>query len=176
MTVFGYARKDYPTPLVTQMNRLLSYKCDTVFVESSSFDEDSELKQLLSELGEGDLIVVEKLMVFGKGIDKLANLFELLLSRNCHLLAIDGSVDTRRDTTFFTQTIALANFEKAYRSNVTKQRLAKSKRSGVQLGRPMIDKATIKQIKVLHQHSKLSMRDIAVKCNVSLGSVHKYIH
>ncbi|WP_314067968.1 recombinase family protein [uncultured Vagococcus sp.] len=176
MTVYGYARKDYPSQMATQIKLLLDYKCEKLFVEQYAFEEDKELQLLLTELEKDDIIVVESIVVFGKNLEGMGQILEIVSSKKAHLISINEKLDTGQTYSFVDNFNLVYHVNASYRSEHIKQRLAKSKHDGRQLGRPAINKKKIEEIRHLHDERKMSLRDIAVCCGVSLGTVHKYVH
>lgn len=69
----------------------------------------------------------------------------------------------------------LVTHEKRSKSIQAKAALQRARENGSVLGRPQLSKAVIEKIIYLSKHQKKSMREIAKLCNVSVGSVHKYI-
>ncbi|WP_314060952.1 recombinase family protein [uncultured Vagococcus sp.] len=175
MTVFGYARKDYPSQIAIQLNKLMTYNCEKVFVENQSFNEESELKEVLGELRQKDVLVVDSLAVFGKRIKKLTELLKMLEKRQIRLISVTEALDTMEPWSFATTAEVLCSVDSECQSQYTKERLAISKSNGQHLGRPTIKRQTIEEIQRLHHQHKLNYREISLACGVSLGSVHKYI-
>lgn len=68
----------------------------------------------------------------------------------------------------------IGNFEKRGISNRVRRGLKRSKERGVLIGRPSLEPETIKKIRRLKNDEKKTVREVAVLCNVSVGSVHKY--
>lgn len=79
------------------------------------------------------------------------------------------------DEEYFTYLLFVARNEK----KVTKVRAEKSiqaaKELGEKIGRPRISEETILEIKNLHHYQKRTIREIAALCDVSIGTVHKYV-
>lgn len=175
MTVFGYARKDYPGPILKQLTTLMTYDCDQVFVENQSFDEETELQQLLNDIQEGDSLVVASLAVFGRRLKGLTALLTLLDNQNIRLISVGEELDSLSDYSVYALAQVLYQTDAECQSQYTKERLAVSKSLGKSLGRPTISQETIDRIVDLHLQHKLNYREISEQCGVSLGSVHKYI-
>lgn len=175
MTVFGYARKNYPCQIALQLNDLMSYGCNTIFVENQTFDEIHELELLMLDAKEEDILVVASLEVFGMNLGRLTEFMNKLIEKNIRLISIKESLDSDVTYNFFTVSLILSNANRARQSEYTKQRLAVSRSLGKSLGRPAIDEVTIGKIQTLYHEHKMSYRDIAEACEISLGTVHKYV-
>lgn len=68
----------------------------------------------------------------------------------------------------------IGNFEKNSVNNRIRRRVKRSKEQGILIGRPSLEPEIIKKIRRLKNDEKKSVREVAVLCNVSVGSVHKY--
>ncbi|NKC68532.1 helix-turn-helix domain-containing protein [Vagococcus fluvialis] len=68
----------------------------------------------------------------------------------------------------------LANSERKIIANRSKLIVKDNKRKGITVGRPKISEETIEKIYKLYS-DKRTIRYIAEQCNVSIGTVHKYI-
>lgn len=175
MTVFGYARKGYPSEITTQINQLMCHTCDKIFVENMNFDEDDEQKKLINELLPEDVVVVASLVVFGKTLRELTVLFEILFDKNIRVISLEDQIDSHHHYSFREIALALCEVDSKFKSQNTKQRLAISKRLGKSLGRPTISDEKIEKIQRLHRQQRMSYREISECCQVSIGSVHKYL-
>lgn len=175
MTVFGYARKDYPSEITTQINQLMAYRCDKIFVENKSFDEHEEQQQLLNELLPMDVIVVVSLVVFGKTLRELTAFLDGLFQNDIRVISLEDKVDLDSQYSFTEVALALCEIDSKYKSQYTKQRLAISKSLGKSLGRPTISEDKIEEIQRLYHNQRMSYREISDCCQVSIGSVHKYL-
>ncbi|WP_314065614.1 recombinase family protein [uncultured Vagococcus sp.] len=175
MTVFGYARKGYPSEITTQINQLMCYACDKIFVENMNFDEDEEQKKLVSELLPEDVVVVVSLAVFGKTLRELTVFFDVLFDKKIRVISLEDKIDSHHHYSFREIAIALSEVDSKFKSQNTKQRLAISKSLGKSLGRPTISDEKIEKIQQLHRQKRMSYREISDFCQVSIGSVHKYL-
>lgn len=175
MTVFGYARKDYPSQIAIQLHTLMTYDCEKIYVENHSFDEEIEWGQMLVELKKGDTLVVDSLTVFGKRLKALTDLLTRLKDQGIRLISVNESLNSDDHYSFIDIASILWRVDSDCQSQYTKERLAHIKSTGKHLGRPTINQQTIDQIIQLHHQHKLNYREISEQCGVSLGSVHKYI-
>lgn len=175
MAIFGYARKGYPSEITIQINRLMVYECDKIFVENQNFNIDEEQDAMFQELLPMDVIVVVNLAVFGKTLRELTALLDDLFKKKIRLISLDDKIDSKKRYSFIDVALALCEVDSNYKSQYTKQRLAVSKSLGKSLGRPTISEAKIEEIKRLYHHQRMSYREISSCCQVSIGSVHKYL-
>ncbi len=61
----GYIREAHPWSIATQAKILVDYECQAYWVERSSYEDQTEWSQLMSEIRPGDEVVVSSLLVFG---------------------------------------------------------------------------------------------------------------
>lgn len=176
MTVFGYVRKDYPSETSIQMKKLMELECEDFFIEKTPFNIDAELKAMLKSLKEDDVLIMASLASFGKGINDLKLIMDDIHQKNIRLICLEEDIDTSKEYSFIEILNIISFLDKEVRSEKVKQALVDVKNSGKQLGRPTIDEETVQQIKKLHTEYRLSLRDIASQCGVSIGTVHKYVH
>ncbi|MBP1042767.1 recombinase family protein [Vagococcus sp. BWB3-3] len=176
MTKYGYVRKGFPTSEKDQLTGILSYGCDEVFLEAHSLMEFRELDILLSVLKMGDVLVVTNLKVFGKKFQGLRSLIDLCRDKQVQLISLEDQLDSNKAYDFFDLLDLLGRIDFACRSERTKQQIQLSREIGQTIGRPAIDKKKIERIYYLYHDKKWAMRKIATECDVSLGSVYKYIH
>lgn len=176
MTVFGYVRKDYPSETSIQMKKLMELECEDFFIEKTPFNIDTELKAMLKSLKENDILIIASLASFGKGINDLKIIIDDIQRKKIRLVCLEEEIDTSKKYSFIEILNMINSLDKEVRSEKVKQALVDVKNSGKQLGRPTIDEETVQQIKKLHTEYRLSLRDIASQCGVSIGTVHKYVH
>lgn len=175
MTTYGYIRKKVPSETTKQLQEVMRFDCEDIYIEEESLEIDTELEKMLNRLESHDTLIVESVCSFGKSSNELNHIFERLFSKNIHLISRQESLDTHDSCCFYELTQLIFKVNKECSSRVVKQRIALSKEKGHTFGRPPLNHQTIKEIKSLYRCNKLSMRAIAEKCNVSLGTVHKYV-
>lgn len=168
MTVYGYIREKYPVPITEQLKALSSYKCDKLYAEHGELTRDSELKELMHEIKEEDVLVIYSFQSLGKTLKGLLQLLESIAERNIRLLSIEDHVDFQQDNSVLTLVQTLYTVELDLRRGYRRA-------SPDMVGRPRIDLDKVEKIRNLHKN-KMSMRRIADECDVSLGTVWKYLH
>lgn len=178
MTVYGYTRRDYPCSVVEQIELLRTFNCDNLFIEESLFEDDSELTKLVAGLHEADTVVVADFQVFGKGLKQLGDLFLLFQEKQIRFISINDHLDTSstEGQLFYSYFQLILKEEKMYQRQSMQQSIELARQNGRTIGRPTVSPDVIEQIKQLHTSQRLSLRDIASQCGVSLGTVHKYVH
>lgn len=176
MTTYGYVRKGFPTSEKEQLAEILSFGCDEVFLEAHSLLEFRELDALLSVLKMGDVLVVTNLKVFGKKFQDFKAIMDICHDKQVQLISLGDQLDSQAVYGFYDLMMVLGSADFACRSERTKQQIQLSREYGQTIGRPTIDKRKVEQIYYLYHDKKWAMRKIAAECDVSLGSVYKYIH
>lgn len=175
MAIYGYIRKQTPSNTVMQLHNLMAFDCDDIFIEEETLDNHKELEKLLLQLNNEDVLVVENISSFGKVANELNDLFNSLFNKSVRLISREDALDSDNTYSFYQLLQVMTSINKECSSRMMKERIAVSREKGLRFGRPPLDEAKIDEIKQLYHHDKLSMRDIVSKCQVSLGTVHKYV-
>lgn len=178
MKYYGYSRNDFPRPILEQLKILEAYNIEDLWIESSNLNCDEELKKLLDILSLVDMeksIVVSDLAVFGKILSQLLPILEIMEESNIYLISINDQINTKYDKCFFQVCKNLQKANHDVRKEVASQVILKKKQAGILLGRPKISNEKIEEMHNLYKQ-KYNYREISEKCNISLGSVYKYIN
>jgi len=176
MTVFGYIRINYPIDTLNQVKQLKEFNCIEFYVEKTSFYYEVELNKLISRLKKNDTIVIISLSSLGKNTKGIKYILNEIHNKKCYLISIKDKIDTKKNYSLLSIVNLLDELDRNIRSEQVKQSLVKLKKDGKKLGRPKIDQKTINQISLLYNENRLNLREISIRCNVSLGTVHKYIN
>ncbi|MBP1040128.1 recombinase family protein [Vagococcus sp. BWB3-3] len=176
MAIYGYVRKGFPMNESTQLAHILTYNCDELFIEGALIQEETEWSLLVDKLVEEDTLVVMSLKAFGKNLAQLSEVVAQLRELRIRLISIEDQLDTHVDTSFYETLGLVATTVSECKSVRIRQQIRLAREIGKNIGRPTLDEETIKQIGSLYHDQKWSMRRIATECDVSLGSVYKYIH
>ncbi|MGX6962260.1 helix-turn-helix domain-containing protein [Vagococcus xieshaowenii] len=139
---------------------------DVLTVEDLS--DKSELSKLLIEMqGESFLYVLsfESLRI---STAQMSKLFDLLDAAHVELVFLNETTDF----SMYLRKICQAEIKSiTYR---TKKGIDNARTQGVVGGRPKTPKKTQEKIRELYYSRKLSLKQIAEKCNVSIATVYKY--
>ena len=155
----------------------MEYHCDDLFIENPDLTADKELVMLIDQLSVGDVLVVSSLLALGKSISELQEIMSSITLKGAKLISIKEKIDTEHGQGYSFQEVLklLDTMNKEVASKKIKQQLMKLRDGGKQLGRPSVDQDTIDMIKFLRDSHHLNLRQIAEKCDVSIGTVHKYV-
>lgn len=180
MTRFGYASKDYPGKEypreITQQVKYLSLsKCEYIYIEDYGFEKTRELNELLANLKEKDTLIVHDLQVLGKKKAQLDRLLFELNKKRIQLMSQFKTFDMADDGHFYNVTHQLYDVAKTCERESIKKKLLITQNNGTILGRPKVDIEVRKKIQTLYNTGKWTMREIALFCDVSLGTVFKYV-
>ncbi|MBP1042337.1 recombinase family protein [Vagococcus sp. BWB3-3] len=174
MAIYGYIRKEFPTRTVEQLALLATYDCTDVYIDTEELTEDKELNRLLATLGPQDTLVIPSLAVFGKKLKTLGEIMAHLWELSVRLISLGEELDTRHSPYVYQMYGVVAQTEQACQKKISKQAMERVRAKGGVIGRPAISQETIEKIQTL-AHQKYSLRQISEVCDVSLGSVHKYV-
>ncbi|HDX9577676.1 TPA: recombinase family protein [Bacillus pseudomycoides] len=137
----GYARvSSSDQNLDTQIEALQQYGVDIIYQEKVSgvSQKRPKLEELLSDLQEGDTVVVARMDRLARSLKHMLELVEDLERRSVHLVSLDYNFDTRTATgkMLFHIIGAVAEWERELLKEKQKAGLDIAKKKGVQLGRP----------------------------------------
>ncbi|MGG2134758.1 recombinase family protein [Bacillus sp. S2(2024)] len=137
----GYARvSSSDQNLDTQIEALQQHGVDIIYQEKVSgiSQKRPKLEELLSDLQEGDTVVVARMDRLARSLKHMLELVEDLERRNVHLVSLDYNFDTRTATgkMLFHIIGAVAEWERELLKEKQKAGLDIAKKKGVQLGRP----------------------------------------
>lgn len=159
--------------LEVQKKALERFEPDELFAEQVSGRKEKrvELEKALSNLSDGDTLLIYNLSRLGRSSKQLVNLMSELNEKGVYLKSIQENVDTRtpQGRLFYTLLAAIAEFEGECISQRTREALANSDK---QLGRPKLKKSIEKKILSLYENPKLSIKEIAKKCGVCEKTVY----
>lgn len=179
MAVYAYVRKEFPVETIKQLQLILTHNCDNVFVEEQLFSKEEELKKMLELLQPKDTVVIFSLLVFGKSQQELVPILTFFLNSDVRLVSISDRIDSENQPDFYSQLIRFAKFEQTIVTYQLKekgqQELEIATDEELEWGRPTITSEKIKRIQFLYQNRNVTFREIAADCEVSLGTVHKYV-
>lgn len=147
MASYGYVRistKQQDLPL--QIAALLKSGVDaekiyTDMITGSNADRTS-LKELLSLVEKGDVIVVKKLDRLGNSLSQVTNLVNDLAAKGVDIKAIDDDIDTSVDSPMTKAMFHLLNMfsemERNFIVERTKPAIEEARQKGVKFGRPKV--------------------------------------
>ena len=180
MSVLAYARVSTSDQnLDRQKDALEKYGIDRLYCEKMSGTKKSrsELDRMLSEIEDGDTIVIESLSRLGRSVKNLAELMELFNERNIRLVSLKETIDTTSSTgrLLFTILSSLAQFERDVLAERTKEGLAAARARGSCGGRPKFDETAVKKAVALYRTKQYSMKEIQNLTGVSPSTIYRAI-
>ena len=180
MSVLAYARVSTSDQnLDRQKDALEKYGIDRLYCEKMSGTKKSrsELDRMLSEIEDGDTIVIESLSRLGRSVKNLAELMELFNERNIRLVSLKETIDTTSSTgrLLFTILSSLAQFERDVLAERTKEGLAAARARGRCGGRPKLDETAVKKAVALYRTKQYSLKEIQNLTGVSPSTIYRAI-
>jgi len=167
----GYARvstKDQSLDL--QIDALKKEGCKQIFHEvvSGTKTERAELDRLLSQLREGDILVIWKLDRLGRSLKHLVELVHELNEKGIGLQSINDPIDTTtsQGRLVFNIFASLAEFERDIIRERTQAGLKAARARGRVGGRPKGS---------LYKDEKLSISEICTNLSISKATLYKYL-
>jgi DNA invertase Pin-like site-specific DNA recombinase len=149
MTVYGYARvSTVQQDLTLQVQALSNYgiPAEMIFTDKRTGKdmERQSLKELLSIIKEGDVIVVNKLDRLGRSVSQVTTLIDDLTKKGIFVKSISEGIDTSNDSTMSKAMLHMlamfAEMERNFILERTKPAIENAKAKGVKFGRPKASK------------------------------------
>ena len=180
----GYARVSTKEQnLSLQMDALNKEGCKKIFQEkiSGAKADRPELRKMIDQLREGDVIVTWKLDRLGRSIRDLINLVNEIQDKGAGLKSLNDSIDTTtpQGKLTFHLFASLAEFERDIIRERTKAGLEAARARGRKGGRPKglskeaQDKAMVAE--TLYRQGKLSVTEICKHLGVARSTLYKYL-
>jgi DNA invertase Pin-like site-specific DNA recombinase len=180
----GYARvstKDQK--LQMQIAALEAYGCGRIFKERKSTGKDRpELDKMLSQLRDGDQVVVWKLDRLGRSLRHLVNLINNFKEMGVQFVSLQDQIDTNtpQGRLMFNLFASFAEFERELISERTKAGLEIARKYGRKGGRrPGLTKAAQekawKVLRLVETRPDMSAQGIQQEVGVSKGTYYRYI-
>lgn len=180
----GYARistKDQNLDL--QKDALLKTGCKKIFEEvvSGAKKERPVLNQLITELREGDTVVVWKIDRLGRSLKHLVDMINIFHERGVAFQSLNDPIDTTTAQGRLTFNIfaSLAEFEREMIRERTYAGLTSAKARGRKGGRPkglsVQAQATACAAETLYKEGKLSSEQIAKRLGISKNTLYTYL-
>lgn len=150
---------------------------EKIVVKEPGTSERESLAKFITDYSSDDMVVIS-IRSLGATL-KISELSEILFKfyesgKTFHVLNKGLNIQlTDEDYLMCIIKFGLADIEAEFRKEPEKKEI--KKKTNGQIGRPKIDNVKIDHIQRLYQQNKLTMREISYKCNVSLGSVFKYV-
>ncbi|MGX7024658.1 hypothetical protein [Vagococcus hydrophili] len=149
-------------------------ECDVVV---DPLDSTENLDILLGKLEEKDTVIIYDLVPLVIGMNNLEKTVRLFKEMSIRLIVIDSEIDTAKEEHchFYDNLTCYINSRRQAHSLVNKSILRKRKEQGLVNGRPVVDDEVVAKINYLRQAKKMKYREIAEACQVSIGTVCKYL-
>lgn len=178
--IYGYARvSTVDQNLDRQKDALITYGIDKMYCEKISGTKKSrpELDTMLSDLEEGDTIVIESLSRLGRSVKNLAELMELFNAKNVRLISLKETIDTTSSTgkLLFAILSSLAQFERDVLVERTNEGLKAARARGRVGGRPKTDETVVKKAVALYNTKQYSIKEITDLTGVSKSTLYRSI-
>jgi DNA invertase Pin-like site-specific DNA recombinase len=180
----GYARvSTREQNLDMQVIALEDAGCEKIHEEivSGAKSDRPVLNIVLTQLREGDVLVVWKLDRLGRSLKHLVELVQMLIERKIGLCSLNDPIDTTtpQGRLVFNMFASLAEFERDIIRERTQAGLSAARARGRLGGRPRgipkESEATACAAETLYRERKLSVMQISKKLNISKSTLYKYL-
>lgn len=141
------------------------------------FDSIQNLEILLDTLEERDTVIIYDLQPIVMKMNDLERIIKIFKELSIQLIVYKDGVDTHQEkyATFYDVLDCYISSRRQVYSLTNKVILQKRREKGLVNGRPVIDENVVEKINYLRQSKKLKYREIADECDVSIGTVCKYL-
>jgi DNA invertase Pin-like site-specific DNA recombinase len=176
----GYARVSTDDQhLDLQRDALMAAGCDVIYDEkvSGKNTDRIELTNCLKALRNGDTLVVWRLDRLGRSLKDLIDIVADLETKGINFITLTERIETESAAGKLTFHLfaALSEFERHIIRERTKAGIAAARARGRKGGRkPILDKAQIREIKVLMADPSIKITTIAKRYGISRGTLYKY--
>jgi DNA invertase Pin-like site-specific DNA recombinase len=164
----------------SQQDALTGAGVDQLFIEKFTGTKASrpELDRMLSQLRNGDTVIITRLDRLGRSTRDLLNLLAIFEDKKVALEVLEQSIDTTtaEGKLFFTMVGAFAEFEHSIMQGRTKDGLAAARARGRVGGRkPKMTPARIAEAKKLYEAQEKTVQEIADLFGVSRPTIYRAI-
>ncbi|MBA4227088.1 MAG: recombinase [Hyphomonas sp.] len=175
----GYARvSTRDQNLSLQEEALKKFGCDRIFIETASGAQRDrpQLKEAVSFLREGDVLVVWKLDRLARSLRQLIETVDELAGKGVGFASVTEAIDTTTPggKMIFHVFGALAEFERELIRERTASGLSAAKARGVRLGRPnSLDASELGVARSLKKSGEMTATQIADHLGVSRATLYR---
>ena len=178
--IYGYCRvATNHQDLSLQQDALKRHCVDKIYTEKmSGIKQRPVLEGVLSELNEGDTLVVWKLDRLGRTSKELVNMIDDFERRGINFVSITEQFDTTTPTGKFVVTmfIAMAQLERDVIVMRTKAGLEAARKRGRIGGRPKTSSSKAEYALLLHEQGNRSVKYICEKTGLSRSTFYRIIN
>lgn len=170
----GYIRKNSDKKdVVQQIHAITNYGCEDIRIESNEKNSE-ELWKAVNDLQKQECLVLCSWKDLGMRIKKVQAIIQTIANRGAGIIVLEKKFNSlhSESVTFVDIVNMLAESE----SKVISEHTISSLKKIEVKGRPPIEQATKEKIFYLRNTKKQSYRKIAEECNVSIGTVYKYLN
>ncbi|MGX7030254.1 recombinase family protein [Vagococcus zengguangii] len=141
---------------------------DYQVIELGPLNERVNYLELLAKLGEEKEFYVWKYEALDLNLLAVKRLLDNLKEQGISLRFVN------EEENFLAYLMDIGEREKNYLATRTKRGLKRAREKGNFGGRPRVNEEIIEKVRSLYFEKRLTYREIATECNVSIGTVHKY--
>ena len=154
-----------------QVPTLFRHHCDILLTEISPH---TDTKKLLSQLNEGDTLLVTDLVVIGLALVELLTFIKQLCQSNITLRSLNDNIQTDTTVMYWLKALDKAHHQRKKQRNNLGLKCARAR--GCKGGRPtLLDKNKIKMLKTLAKDEDHSIEAICTLLNISRASYYRYL-
>ncbi|MBP1040266.1 recombinase family protein [Vagococcus sp. BWB3-3] len=160
----------------TDKQKLEAAGCERIVAGKKEWTELDSFKHFLAKYGHEEIVLIS-LESIGKKYTllQLGAIITEIVEREISVQFIDLSLWEETELNhYYSVILALVERERAASRQRVMDGLKRVRKQGVPQGRPPVDQGIATSIRQCYERDRMSMRAIADKFNVSVGTVHKY--
>lgn len=160
---------------IKKMNEMIHY-CLSIeetqinYIKLGRLDNKKTLKKLSYALTRGSNLYFYDYESLNLTLTEFKTLYNYLMDKEIKIQFL------KEDQTFLPCLVELSITDAKIRSARVVDAINERRKAGVVLGRPKVESKIQKKIYDLYVVQQLPMREVAEACDVSLGTVYKYVH
>lgn len=140
------------------------------YIKIPTLNSKKRLEELIEKIGNEKQIIFYDFRSLCITLTEFRALVDILSNKNIEIKFLN-------EKDYMIETIIrIGEIETNVISERVQNGIEVAKRKGKILGRPKIDQDVAKRIKFLYKQQNKTIREVANECDVSIGSVYKYIH
>ncbi len=177
--LIGYMRpNDNDQTCDIQITELRKLNCERIIAEDhSSAKKRTQLKSMMDNLKQGDIIIISKLYSLADSTRHLAELLETIEERGAYIQSIKEGINTsNRNGYQFSYIVKhLVEFQSDVISEKTKRGLRNAQKKGVTTGRPRKPDENVQRAILMYESKEHSLAEIRNETGISKSTLYRYL-
>lgn len=160
-----------------QHSRLIAYNCKRTYQELHSEKTNRiALENMLSELHQGEKIIVTKLFSIADSPQQLYRILKQIENKNAFFLSIEEGIDTSNLTGYNLSQIlqSIIHLQSEMMGERTRKGLLEAKKKGQVIGRPKKPDQNVQLAIKMLESKNYSLAEIEIETGISKSTLYRY--